>query len=74
MKRDDQLEPMLTHYFKAQEGDHRHKKIIKKTGRDQSSNVTGRDTSTNDLSNEEPMLTEKKNPIFEPQQRNTKTC
>ena len=30
MKRDDQLEPMLTHSFKAQEGDHHHKKINKK--------------------------------------------
>ena len=30
MKRDDQLEPLLTHYFKTQEGDHHHKKIIKK--------------------------------------------
>ena len=30
MKRDDQLEPMVTHYFKAQEGDHHHQKINKK--------------------------------------------
>ena len=39
-----------------------------KTGRDRSPNITSRNTSTNDLSNEEPTPNEKKNPIFEPQQ------
>ena len=45
-----------------------------KTGRDQSPNVTSRNTSTNDLSIEEPTPIEKKNPIFEPQQGKTNTC
>ena len=66
MNRDNQFEPMLMHQFKAQEGEHHHKKINKKTGRGQSPNVTGRNTSTNNLSNEEPTPTEKKIQFLNP--------
>ena len=30
MKKDNQLEPMLTHEFTTQQGDHHHKEINKK--------------------------------------------
>ena len=61
MKRDDQLEPTLTHQFKAQEGVQGPSQENKqKTGRDQSLNVTSRNTSTNNLSNKEPAPIEKK--------------
>ena len=59
MKRDNQLEPMLR-FIQGLRRRSPSQENKPKTERDHSPNVTSRNTSTNDLSNEEPTSIEKK--------------